>query len=58
MTREQWEQRAQAHAFLGEPLHVDGSGYAELVRLRLAHDPLDFADHTAHLCGVPLIVDL
>lgn len=58
MTADEWVRSAQAHAFLGKPLVVTPDGYAELVRLRLAHDPADMADHSTHLLGVPLIVDL
>ena len=56
MTAEEWEEWAECARFEGVPLDVDPAEYAELVRLRLVHDPLDMADHATHLFGVPLKV--
>jgi hypothetical protein len=58
VTITEWEERAEEHRLAGEPLRIGPDEYAALVRLRLAHDPLDMADHTTHLFGVPLLVDV
>lgn len=58
MTAAEWHALADDCRSAGAGLIVDPDGYAELVRLRLAHDPLDMADHSTHLDGVPLILDL
>lgn len=58
MTAEEWHARAAQSGFDGVPLTIGPGEYAELVRLRLAHDPLSWADHTADLDGVPLILDI
>ncbi len=58
MTTEEWHSLAAQAGFDGAPLTIGPDEYAELIRLRLAHDPLNFADHTTHLDGVPLVVDL
>ena len=59
MTADEWHDlAAEASNIGGAPLRITPAEYAELVRLRLAHDPLDWADHTTHLDGVPLVVDL
>lgn len=52
----EWEERAEACRLAGDKLVIDPGEYAALVRLKLAHDPLDAADHTADLFGVPLVV--
>jgi hypothetical protein len=41
----------------GEPLRIDADEYAELIRVGLAHDPRDMADHTRDLLGVPIYVE-
>lgn len=58
MTADEWRSEATRARYDGTPLTVTPDEYAELVRLRLAHDPASFADHTTHLDGVPLVVDL
>jgi len=58
VTAGEWHDLAGAMGHVGTPLRITPAEYAELVRLRLAHDPLDWADHTTHLDGVPLVVDL
>lgn len=57
MTAEEWRERAERATFDGVPLVVGPDEYAELVRLRLAHDPLDMADHSRWLFDVPLVFD-
>lgn len=58
MTAADWHDLAEECRTAGERITVGPTQYAELVRLRLAHDPLSMEDHTTHLDGVPLIFDL
>lgn len=57
VTAEDWREMAEEHRAVGMAMVVSPDEYAELVRLRICHDPADMADHTTHVWGVPLVVD-
>lgn len=51
-----WRGVAEHHRHTGERLWVTVAEYAELVRLKLASDPLRIEDHSDSLFGVPMDV--
>lgn len=51
-----WRGVAEHHRHTGERLWVTVAEYGELVRLKLASDPLRIEDHTSDLFGVPMDV--